>query len=676
MRHLRLLNWMLLSILALAGCKDDDEALTDPQQQALTPPSLHIDAAGATSFTVKWDPVAHAAAYACTVTAAESQATLIEREIAGGEERLTVEQLTPETTYTVRLVAQPAEAEKHLYAPSPAAELSVTTLKEELPDAGLPEGQFTIDVEIASTEGIKLTYTPVDPEMLYIDMIFDESYLTEDGLTIDDIRERMIQIANRALAPESEEGLGWSVEQCLTNEVFYRGTHSGTHYGGHPAGARYCLSVVGLVHDRATNTVAAATQATISEPFTVTEAALPAEKPWVEMSDPTYADGRITIIITRNEAAGDYLFGGAFAEDYRQTHSDSDIIAEMAGTEEGMKKYLIPEWHNPIVLTGEVAPGGKKLFVATGEKDCIIRNMQLNWMILQAPYEAGGEVRILDSASGIRQPEYPEPEPPQPAEVTFEASARVEGSSVSCTVTPSDNDVYYFTYIRPAADVATPEQEQAAAENLIDAFNNWMYSTYYTVEEYIEKQGNLFKGTASIREEGFAPGEYCLIYVAAEITVTPGALFDTIEAAQIGRLGKTAFTIEAQQPASPFTASVKVEGGTATLTVTPSDPDVYYILDWDDASYLTPAEAPGQLEWKRSKVEWQLDNKYFPVGEEQIAQYMAEHNDLARGPATLTAEPDAAGAYGFYFFTVKIDYSAASTVTATSELHTELFTIE
>lgn len=671
---------MLLSILALAGCKDDDEAITDQQQQTLAQPSLLVGATGATSFTVKWDPVAHAAAYACTVTAAESQATILNREIAegGGISELSVDGLTAETTYLVSVIARPAEGESHLYAPSPAAELTVTTLKEDEPAIDLPEGQFTIHVETASTYGIKLTYTPADPEMLYIDMIFDESYLTEDGLTIDDIRERMIQIANRALAPESENGLGWSVDQCLVNEVFYRGTHSGTHYGGHPAGSRYYLSVVGLAHDAASNSVTAATQVTLSDVFEITEEALPTEKPWVEMSDPTYADGKITIIITRNEAAGNYLFGGAFAPDYRDTHSDSDIIAEMAGTQEGMAKYLIPEWHDPIVLKGEVAPGEKKLFVATGEKDCITRNMQLNWMILQAPYEAGGEVRILDSYAGIRQPEYPEPEKPQPTEITFEASATVDGTAVSCTITPSDPDVYYFTYIRPAADVATPEQEQAAAENLIQAFNNWMATTYYSVEEYIEKQGNLFKGTAAIREEGFEPGDYCVIYVAAEITVTPGAMFDTIEAAQIGSLGKTAFTIEEQSGGNdgPFTASVKVEGGKATLTVTPSDPNVYYILDWDAASFLTPEEAPGQLEWKRNKVEWQLDNKYASGGTVDTDRYMAEHNDLVRGPATLTAEPGEAGEYGFYFFTVDIDYSAASTVTATSELHSVLFSIE
>lgn len=666
---------MLLSVLALAGCKEDDEAATD-QQQTLTKPSLFADATGATSFTVKWSPVAHAATYACTVTAAESQETILEREIAGGGETLTVDQLTPETTYTVRLTARPAEAEKHLYAPSPAAELSVTTLKEEEPVIDLPAGQFTIEVGIASSENIQMTYTPKDPEMLYIDMLFDESYLTEDGVTVAEIQEQMIRTANRALDATSDEGLGWTVDQCLEYEVFYRGTFTGAKYGGHPIGSRYYLALVGLAYDAETNTVAAATQVTLSEPFAITEQSLPAEKPWVEMSDPTYADGKITVIITRNEAAGNYLFGGAFAADYRDSHSDSEIISEMAGTNEAMYKYLLDEWKDPIVLKGEVAPGEKKLFVATGEKDCHIRNMQLNWMILQAPYEAGGEVRILDSAAGIRQPEYPEPEKPQPTEITFEASAQVDGTSVSCTITPSDPDVWYFTYIRPAADLTSPEEEQAAAENLIDSFNNWMYTTYYSVEEYIEKQGNLFKGTTTIRKEDFDPGEYCVIYVAAQITVTPGTVFDTIEAAQIGTLGKTAFTIEAQQPASPFTASVKVEGGKATLTLTPSDPNVYYILDWDDASYLTPEEAPDQLEWKRNTVEWQLDNKYSPVGPEQIAQYIAEHNDLARGPVTLTAEPGKAGEYGFYFFTVNIDYSAASTVTATSELHSALFTIE
>ncbi len=669
---------MLLSILALAGCKDDDEAITGQEQQTLTKPSLLVGATGATSFSVKWSPVAHAATYACTVSAAESQETILEREIAGEGETLTVDQLTPETTYTVRLIAQPADEEKRLYAPSPAAELSVTTLKEDEPAIDLPADQFTIEVGVASYENIQMTYTPKDQEMLYIDLLFDESYITEDGMTIAEIQEQMIRNANRALDNSSEEGLGWTVDQCLEYEVFYRGTFTGAKYGGHNIGSRYYLSLLGLTYDAETNTVAAATQVTLSEPFEITEQSLPRDKPWVEMSDPTYKEGKITVILSPNEEAAGYLFGGAFAENYRQTHSDSEIINEMAGTYESMSQYMIADWKNPIVLTGEVAPGEKKLFVVTGEKDCITRNMQLNWMILQAPYEAGGEVRILDSAAGIQQPEYSEPEKPQPTEITFEASAQVEGASVSCTITPSDPDVYYFTYIRPAADVATPEQEQAAAENLIDAFNNWMYTTYYSVEEYIEKQGNLFKGTATIREEGFAPGEYCVIYVAAEITVTPGAMFDTIEAAQIGKLGKTAFTIEEQSGGNdgPFTASVKVEGGKATLTVTPSDPNVYYILDWDNASYLTPEEAPGQLEWKRSKVEWQLDNKYFPVGAEQIEQYMAEHNDLARGPATLTAEPGEAGEYGFYFFTVNIDYSAASTVTATSELYSERFTIE
>ena len=420
------------------------------------------------------------------------------------------------------------------------------TTGPDLPVPGLPADCFTIAVEAATTEGIKLTYTPKDPEMLYIDMLFDESYITEDGYTIDDIGNRMIEIANRMIATDSEGGgFGYSIDYCLQYEMLYRGTHSGTHYGGHAVGSRYYLSVVGLAHDKESDTFSAATQVTLSEAFEITEDELPAvEKPWVEMSEPTYADGKITVIITRNEAAGNYLFGGAFAANYRDSHSDTEIISELAASEESMKKYLIPEWHDPIVLQGEVAPGEKKLFVATGEKDNILSKMQLNWMILQAPYEADGEVRIIDSATGIQQPEYPAPEVPEPAGITFEGSAQVDGTSVTYTITPSDPDVYYFTYIRPAADVATPEQEQAAAENLIDSFNNFMRTMYDTVEQYIAAQGDLFKGATTQTEEGFDPGEYCVIYVAAEITITPGTPYDTIEATQIGTLGKTTFTIE------------------------------------------------------------------------------------------------------------------------------------
>lgn len=421
----------------------------------------------------------------------------------------------------------------------------------DTPAPELPADCFTIDVETASTEGIKLTYTPKDAAMLYVDMLFDESYITEDGLTTDDICEQMLQIANRMIDKNSEGGgYGFSIDFCLEHEMLYRGTHSGTHYGGHAAGTRYYLSVVGLAYDEESNTFSAATQVTRSEVFEITEETLPVEKPWVEMSDPTYADGKIRVIITRNEAAGDYLFGGTFAADYRDSHSDSDIISEMAGTTESMYKYLLDEGKDPIVLTGEVTPGEKKLFVATGEKDCITRDMQLNWMILQAPYEGDGEVRIIDSAAGIQQPEYPAPETPEPE----------------------------------------PEPEP--------------------------------------------------------------------------------------RPDMPFTTSVSVEGGIATLTISPSDPNIYYIIDWDSASYLTPEEAPGQLEWKRNSVEWQLDNKYVSGGAVEIDRYITENKDLARGPVTLTAEPDEAGNYGFYFFTVNIDYSAANTVTATSPLYSALFTIE
>lgn len=423
----------------------------------------------------------------------------------------------------------------------------------DTPTPELPADCFTIDVETASTEGIKLTYTPKDAAMLYVDMLFDESYITEDGLTTDDICEQMLQIANRMIDKDSEGGgYGFSIDFCLEHEMLYRGTHSGTHYGGHTAGTRYYLSVVGLTYDEESNTFSAATQVTLSDPFEITEETLPVDKPWVEMTEPTYANGKITVIITRNEAAGDYLFGGTFAADYRDSHSDSDIISEMAGTTESMYKYLLDEWKDPIVLTGEVAPGEKKLFVATGEKDCITRDMQLNWMILQAPYEADGEVRIIDSASGIKQPEYPAPENPEPE----------------------------------------PEPEP--------------------------------------------------------------------------------------EPDMPFTTSVSVEGGIATLTITPSDPTAYYVLDFDVASEFATTESEAALlDWKFKYVENPLDNQYYDyAGTKQydIAGYMASHNDLFQGTTTYTAEADP-GSYYFYFFIIEFDHPNW-TVNLSSPLYKVPFTIE
>ena len=84
-----------------------------------------------------------------------------------------------------------------------------STGNPDTPATGLPADCFTIDVEAATTEGVKLTYTPKNLDMLYIDMLFDESYITEDGLTLDDISARMITIANRMISTDSEGGGIW-----------------------------------------------------------------------------------------------------------------------------------------------------------------------------------------------------------------------------------------------------------------------------------------------------------------------------------------------------------------------------------------------------------------------------------------------------------------------------------
>lgn len=106
-------------LVGFAACSDDDPTPTpgpnpDPNPEQLAKPALTIASKDATSFTVSWTAVEHATSYAYTVDNGAEQTT--------GSTQIARTDLTPETTYTVKVKAVAAG-----YTDSEWATVSVTT---------------------------------------------------------------------------------------------------------------------------------------------------------------------------------------------------------------------------------------------------------------------------------------------------------------------------------------------------------------------------------------------------------------------------------------------------------------------------------------------------------------------------------------------------------------------
>ena len=86
---------------------------------ALGAPTLRATSIMGVEFTIAWDAVPHAARYMCSL----NDGAFV--PVTGTSKKF--EGLTPETAYTVKVYAEPAEAERITYKDGPSATISVTT---------------------------------------------------------------------------------------------------------------------------------------------------------------------------------------------------------------------------------------------------------------------------------------------------------------------------------------------------------------------------------------------------------------------------------------------------------------------------------------------------------------------------------------------------------------------
>lgn len=540
MKHFYRLWWMLFAFTALVACeKDNTTTPSEPQQLGKT--VLTLAECTNHSFSVTWPAVEHAANYAYRVELGDqSQTVITESLLQGGESQLTlsVDKLLPETAYKVSVTAQPSEEDAELFTPSETAILTVTTLAKEAPD--LPSDMFEIELGITGYQGIQYTFKPKDPLMLYTNILIDERYLTEDGLTDEDFSDQIIDESNQMLKELK------SLQTALDAEFFYIGEYSGTGFAGKTPGTRLFFALMGVTYDEATNTVTPATKISRSEIFEITDEPLPApDEPWADMLNPVYETYKgqdvVSVEVVPNETGEGYVFGKVYRADYRNSHSDYEIIQELTDMN-NMSETMIVDWD--LHLRGEMAPGEQRLFAVTClYKDSGKQSSKLNWMILEAPNAIGGKVRIVDSASGQKDPE-PEPEP-EPTTITFETSISVDGTQVAYTITPSDPNAYFFMSYLPADSTTTPEE---SIQSLIDYFD-WAvgYYEWDSPEQYLESETDLYKGNLSTTE-AFDPGSYKLIFQAVGFSSASG----TLSATPCSEIGTLPFTVEEViQPAGP-----------------------------------------------------------------------------------------------------------------------------
>lgn len=527
MRHLYRLSWMILALLTLLACEKEKPSPEEPQP--LSKPELTLTDCNDHSFSITWTAVKNAANYSYHVEL-EDKTTIVEDIIGNNDSKLSLQinDLTPETKYKVLVTANPSEENTACYSSSETAELSVTTLEKPAPE--LPSDMFEVQLGITSYEGIQYTFKPKDQLMLYTNILIDERYLTEDGLTDEDFSSQIIEESNEML-----EMLG-SLESAIEAEFFYIGEFSGTGFGGKTPGTRLFFALMGVTYDEATNTVTPATQITRSEIFEITEEALPApDEPWADMLNPVYetykGENVISVDIVPNETGEGYAYGKVYPADYRQSHSDREIIQELTDMN-NMGETWIPDWN--LHLRGKMSPGEQRLFAVTClYKDSGKLSSKLNWMILEAPDKIGDKVRIIDSASGVKDPE-PEPEP---TEITFEYNVSVDGAQVSYVITPSDENAYFFMTCIPAESTTTDEE---AIQSLIDYFD-WAigYYEWTTPEQYMESDTDLYKGSLSSTDE-FSPGSYRLVFQAVSMSSESG----TLTATPCSEIGTMNFTVE------------------------------------------------------------------------------------------------------------------------------------
>ena len=260
--------------------------------------------------------------------------------------------------------------------------------------AKLPADQFEIDVKGAWQDGVKFTVTPVDKMMLYTNILVDESYVTQDGLDDLDFADQIIHVSNEML-----EIVG-GFQPAMDAEFFYLGDVEVLGFGGMTPGQRAFLVVMGLTYDEATNTVSPATQVTCSEVFEFTDEVLPKEEPYAEFGTPEYIDvngvATVRVEVIPNDAAGDYVYGKSFPADYRQSHSDSEIINYLTATDNMFETWLYPSRLDVALSTGQQA----LLAVATLDKNSGRKSDKLNWMVVQAPEAIGQPVLVLANAAG------------------------------------------------------------------------------------------------------------------------------------------------------------------------------------------------------------------------------------------------------------------------------------
>ncbi len=260
--------------------------------------------------------------------------------------------------------------------------------------AQLPGDMFEINVSNACADGVQFSIKPQDKMMLYTNILVDETYLTEDGLGELDFADQLIHVSNQMLA---EVG---SLSAAMNAEFFYIGDADITGFGGMQPGLRAFFVVMGVTYDEATNSVKAATKATQSEVFEFTDENLPVEEPWADLRSPEYisVNGQnvVRVEVAPNDAAGDYVYGKAFAPDHRDHNTDREIIDYLTET-----SNMFETWVYPNRLDAPLEPGEQALFaVTTLYKNSGKKSDKLNWMLVEAPEALGQPVKILASATG------------------------------------------------------------------------------------------------------------------------------------------------------------------------------------------------------------------------------------------------------------------------------------
>lgn len=435
--HFGLTLLSLLCACTLSACDDSDDPSDTPSgpypgpMTQLETPTVSIRDVTKDSATVTWNSIDGAGAYQVVVTDADKN--LVTDRTLESLNSLPLADLKPNTTYTARCTALPADPETHYRSES--GTIRFTT--------AYPEQSFEISVGNVTENTAEVTVIPAVKDQYYRIIAFRED------LPDDVVLKMMIDDVTAYVGAK-----GW--ETSIEDGLFFIGDTYNCVFTQFPDGYDARFFVVGF--DYRDGAVVATTGLFKSEKFTTIE--IIESEAWANMA-PEYIPGEKSPIIKINFSPNQHAkqIKAAIWNVYTG-FGDPTSLAQSGYTEEGIRGALLSsqegieeiDMENPNIAS-YIQPGSALLFGAVALDDTGTPG-KTNWIIIKSVSNEEGGFSILceakDNISGQGATE-----PDLSVEYSFDDAASIDPQyqgRVQVKLTFSPNSLcadYHFSFEEP-----------------------------------------------------------------------------------------------------------------------------------------------------------------------------------------------------------------------------------